>query len=77
MTDEQVVEVWAAAKKNVVVSCDENHVHSAQQGCLSARARGFEDDVTICILAETLLAERKLVRDVAEKFGMVFMKIGK
>ena len=69
MTDEQVIEVWEAAKKNVVVSCDENHAHSAQQGCLSARKKGFEDDVVICVLAETLLGERKLVRDAAAKLG--------
>ena len=71
MTDEQVNQLWEAAKKNVKVSCDENHVHSASQGCLSARAKGFEDDVIICALAETILHERKLVRQTAEKLGLI------
>jgi hypothetical protein len=81
MTDEEILEMWEAAKTRVAVSCDEAHVHSASQGCLSPKRGngvppGDARDINICIFAETLLAERKLIRDVAEKFGMVFMKIG-
>ncbi len=81
MTDEQVIEVWEAAKKNVSVFCDENHVHSARRGCLMPKKMTGDSvtdgrDVAICVLAETLLGERKLMRDVAAKLGSVFTKIG-
>ena len=65
MTDEQVVEIWEAAKKSVSVSCDENHLHSARQGCLS----GNKKDVVICVLAETLLDERQIIRSATKKLG--------
>jgi len=88
MTDEQVIKAWETAKSRVVVSCDENHAHSAKQGCLSPRTAGGlridpiqsvpglvgsvagdARDITICILAETLLDERKLIREVLSKIG--------
>ncbi len=72
MTDEQVIEAWEAAKKSVKVSCDENHAHSARQRCLS----GDPKSIAICQLAETLLGERKLVRDAATKLGTASTKIG-
>ena len=71
MTDEQVIEEWETAKKNVKVSCDEDHAHSARQGCLS----GDKKSVVICVLAETLLGERKLVRDAVAKLGITSYNI--
>jgi hypothetical protein len=76
MTDEEVIEVWRTAEKNVRVSCDENHAHSARQGCLMAKQKTNASDVVICILAETLLGERKVVRDAAAFLGTISTKTG-
>jgi hypothetical protein len=62
MTDEQIQTVWDQARKSVTVYCDEAHQHSAAGGCLD-RFGDHSDAVNVCKLAETLLAERRLIRN--------------
>lgn len=47
----QIKEIQDEASKNVKISCDEYHAHSALNGCII----GNKDAVTICKLCETVM----------------------
>lgn len=64
MTDEQVQEVWDAARKSVSVHCCDYHNHSAGRGCLT----GPEDAVNVCRLAEAMLSDRAVMREAMKRY---------
>ena len=52
-------EIMTEAKKEVMVSCDDYHGHSALRGCIG----GEPNSVNICKMGETIkLLEKKLLR---------------
>lgn len=65
MTDDEVTAVLEEAKKGVHLFCDEYHVHSALQGCLS----GDPKDVQICKLVEVIRRDRSAIREAAASIG--------
>lgn len=66
MNDKQLEETFQTVKKRVKVSCDENHAHSALEGCLHGDPR----DVLICALIETLQRDREAVRGAVAGFDL-------
>jgi hypothetical protein len=61
LTRQEMKQIWNRSKKNVHVSCDENHAHSAD--CLSPTSDGTQADVDVCRLHDTL----EIVLDKVEK----------
>jgi hypothetical protein len=67
MNDIQLSVLFAKHSQNVIVSCDNEHAHSALQDCLSPKATGDEKDVIICKLCEIILNERRVARELLSK----------
>jgi hypothetical protein len=67
MNDVQLSVLFAKHQQKVSVSCDDEHAHSALQGCLSPKANGDEKDVVICQLCEIIFKERKIARELLSK----------
>jgi hypothetical protein len=65
MTDAELQEIKKDAIARVRVGCDEMHRHTAVGDCLVGESK----DVTILKLIETVLHERAVVREAAEKLG--------
>jgi len=61
--------LFAKYRQNVKISCDDEHAHSAVDGCLSPKENvgADERDVTICKLCEIILRERRIAKDLLSK----------
>jgi len=59
VTDNEVLQVWTAARSRLSLCCSERHAHSAASGCFM----GDPKDVDICKLGDSLLGERRKVRE--------------
>ena len=58
-------EIGDPEAKRVRISCDEYHAHSARQGCL---AGDDPKDVLLCVLIETILRDRRKMREFIKDF---------
>lgn len=67
MTDDQLDAMHEEARKDVKVSCDDYHQHSARQGCLS----GDPMAVAVCVLCEELQKVRRRLRELCKDVGVV------
>ncbi len=68
LTDTQVEGYFAAARKLVKVTCDDEHAHSAVDGCLDGGSNS-PADVVICKLCETIQRERRALRRLVARIG--------
>ena len=66
MTDDQLDAMHKEARKDVKVSCDAYHQHSARQGCLS----GDPMAIAVCVLCEELWKVRRGLRELCKDVGV-------
>lgn len=60
--------IFARHRQKVIISCDDEHAHTAVGGCLSPKSGlGDENDVTICKLCDIILRERRLTKELLSK----------